>query len=156
MPSALDTLRAQQQAADAVYSRLQDVAALLHDLRKQTDALQHTNEMKLLLEREERWLREARAAVTDIRRWRESEAHAWRGVVARWIAAGVFAIGTAAAAGAGYAAIEMPAKRELQSLQRRLELTDYVQQRVMKMTPTQKRQFDALMGLTAEPLGRHK
>jgi hypothetical protein len=53
-----------------VYARLQHVARLINELRAQTDALQRTDELKQLREREERWLREARATVVEIQSWR--------------------------------------------------------------------------------------
>ena len=35
MPTAIDTFRAQREAADGVYARLTEVSQLLHDLRGQ-------------------------------------------------------------------------------------------------------------------------
>lgn len=151
MPSALDTFRAQQEAAEAIYARLRDVAGLLDELRKKADALQRTDELKRLLEREERWLAEARQTVFHIREWRETRF--WRGVFTRWVVAGAFAIGAAATAGAGYAAVEKPAEREVESLRRRQELTEYIEERVIRMTVAQRRQFDALMGFNGPPTG---
>jgi len=147
MPSALDTFRAQQEAADAVYARLQDVAILLADLRKQADALQRTDELKRLVELEERWLAEARQTVIQVQRLREKDAERfWRGVVLRWTIAAVFAIGAAAAAGAAYATVERPAERELDSLKVRLEFSEYIERRVARMSPSQRHTFDRLMG----------
>src|SRR5262245_11399112 len=113
MPSALDTFRAQQKAADAVYARLQEVAGLLADIRKETDALQRTDELKQLLARQERWLIEARQIVTQMQWARENDMlRFWRGVVVRWVIAAVFAIAAAAAAGGGYVAFTRPYDRE--------------------------------------------
>jgi hypothetical protein len=146
MPSALDTFRAQQEAADAVYARLLDVGRLVADLRQQADALQPTDELKHLLEREERWLREARQAVTEVQRWREDEAHRfWRGVVARWLVAAVFAIAAAAAAGASYAAFSRPYESELEQLRNEAALGRFVEQEALKMSAAERKQFDALM-----------
>ncbi|HZT77573.1 MAG TPA: hypothetical protein VFA27_13050 [Vicinamibacterales bacterium] len=146
MPSALDTFRAQQEAADAVYARLVDVAGLLTELRKTADGLQRTDELKQLLERQEHWLTEARATIVEVQRWRELDARRlWGGWVARWVVAAAFAISAVAAAGAGYAVVSEPYHRELELLRQRQELSTYIEDRVLKMTPTERRQFDALM-----------
>lgn len=146
MPSALDTFRAQQEAADAVYARLQDVAGLLNDFRKQVDALQRTDELKQLLEREERWLTEARQTVITVERWRENDARRfWRGVVVRWLVVAVFAIAAAAAAGGVYAAYTKPFDRELEQLRDQAAFGRFVEQRAMNMSVSERHAFDVLM-----------
>jgi hypothetical protein len=146
MPSALDTFRAQQEAADAVYARLFDVAALLAELRKTADGLQRTDELKHLLEREECWLREARQILAEVQRWRENDARVfWRGVVARWLAAAVFAIAAAATAGASYSALARPYERELEQLRDQAAFGHFVEQRAVSMSAAERRQFDVLM-----------
>ena len=57
----------------------------------------------------------------------------------------VFALAAAVACGAGYAAWIRPHEAELASLRARVELLDAVAQRVLRMTPGERRQFDALM-----------
>ena len=146
MPSALDLFRAQQQAAEAVYARLQEVAALLADLRKDADALQRTDELKQLLERQERWLIEARQTVTQVQWARENDMHRfWRGVVVRWGIATAFAIAAAAAAGGGYVAFTKPYDRELKRLRNQAAFGQFVEQRALSMSAAERRQFDALM-----------
>jgi hypothetical protein len=146
MPSALDLFRAQQQAAEAVYAQLQAVAALLADLRKEADALQRTDELKRLLERQERWLVEARETVTQVEWARENDMHRfWRGVVLRWGVAAVFAIAAAAAAGAAYVAFTRPYDRELEQLRNQAAFGQFVEQRALSMSAAERRQFDALM-----------
>jgi hypothetical protein len=146
MPSALDLFRAQQQAAEAVYARLQEVAALLADLRKEADDLQRTDELKQLLERQERWLIEARQTVTQVQWARENDIHRfWRGVVVRWGIATAFAIASAAAAGVGYVAFAKPYERELEQLRNQAAFGQFVEQRALNMSAAERRQFDALM-----------
>jgi hypothetical protein len=146
MPSALDTFRAQQEAADAVYARLQDVAGLLADIRKEADALQRTDELKHLLERQERWLHEARQIVIQVQRAHENDMHRfWRGVVVRWLVAAVFAIAAAAAAGAGYVAFARPYDRVLEQLRDQAAFGRFVERRALSMSAAERRQFDALM-----------
>jgi hypothetical protein len=146
MPSALDTFRAQQKAADAVYARLQEVAGLLANIRKETDALRRTDELKQLLERQERWLIEARQTVTQVHWARENDMHRfWRGVVVRWVIAAVFAIAAAAAAGAGYVTFARPYDRELDQLRNQAAFGRFVEERALSMSAAERRQFDALM-----------
>jgi hypothetical protein len=146
MPSALDLFRAQQQAAEAVYAQLQAVAALLADLRKEADALQRTDELKQLLERQERWLVEARETVTQVEWARVNDMHRfWRGVVLRWVIAAVFAIAAAAAAGGGYVAFTRPYDHELEQLRNQAAFGQFVEQRALRMSAAERRQFDALM-----------
>jgi hypothetical protein len=146
MPSALDMFRAQQQAAEAVYAQLQAVAALLADLRKQVDILQRSDELRQLLERQERWLIEARQTVTQVQWARENDMHRfWRGVVVRWVIAAVFAIAAAASAGGGYAAFTKPHDHEPKQLRSQAAFGRFVEQRALSMSAAERRQFDALM-----------
>jgi hypothetical protein len=146
MPSALDLFRAQQQAAEAVYVQLLAVAALLADLRKEADALQRTDELKQLLERQQRWLVEAQQTVSHVELARQNDMHRfWRGVVLRWVIAAVFAITAAAAAGAAYVAFTRPYDRELEQLRGQAAFGQFVEQRALSMSAAERRQFDALM-----------
>ena len=146
MPTALDTFRAQREAADGVYERLQEVSALLGQLRTQAEALARSDELKRMLEREETWLAEARRTVVEVRDWREREAQRfWFGVLRRWLVAAVFAIASAAAAGAAYAWAIKPYAAELASVRSRAEFASFVEGRILSMTPAERRQFDKLM-----------
>ena len=55
--------------------------------------------------------------------------------------------------GAGYELARRPDAAELTTLRARVELLDYVAQRVLKMSPAERREFDALMKLN-EPRKR--
>jgi hypothetical protein len=119
---------------------------MVAELRKQVDGIQRADEMKQLLEREERWLIEARQTVITVERWRENDARRfWRGVVARWLVAAVFAIAAAAAAGAAYVAFAKPYDRELEHLRDEAAFGRFVEQRALNMSVAERRQFDALM-----------
>jgi hypothetical protein len=72
----------------------------------------------------------------------------WPAVWRRWVIAAVFAL-ISAAAGAGYSWVSKPYEAELATLRARVELLDMIAQRVIKMTPAERRQFDALMKSTA-------
>ena len=146
MPTAIDTFRAQREAADGVYARLTEVSQLLHDLRGQADALVQNNELRAVLQREHSWLDQAQRTIDEARRWRELEMQRfWPGVWRRWALALVFALASAAAAGAGYGWITKPYTTNLAALRSRAELADLIEQRILTMTPAERRQLDALM-----------
>ena len=71
--------------------------------------------------------------------------HFWPAVRRRWLVAAAFALATAIAAGAGYGWSGRPYEAELASLRSRAELGDAVAQRLFRMTPAERRQFEALM-----------
>ena len=146
MSSALDAFRAQREAADAVHARLTEVATLLHELREETYALANNEAFRKLLQDEQTWLVRAEHTIASIRHHREWEVHRfWPAVWRRWAAAMAFAVLTAVTAGAGYAWIARPYEAELATLRARVEFLDAVARRVLTMTPTERRQFDALM-----------
>jgi hypothetical protein len=101
--------------------------------------------------REERdWLTRAQLAVSEVRSFREQDMlRFWPGVLRRWIAALVFALASAAAAAAGYAWRTKPHASELEALRSRLQFATSVEDRVLVMTPAERRQFDRLMKWTA-------
>ena len=56
-----------------------------------------------------------------------------------------------AAGGAGYGWASRPHEAELASLRLRVEMLDAIAERVLTMTPAERRQFDALMKWPASP-----
>jgi len=147
MQSSLDTFRAQREAADQVHARLADVALLLEQLAKQVDAVAGNVDLRTLLRDERDWLREAQQLLVDVRRFRKQEKrHFWPGVWRRWVLALVFALSSAAAAGAGYAGWTEPHARQLAELTKRSELVDSIEARMATLTPIERRQLEKLMG----------
>jgi hypothetical protein len=145
MANAIDTFRAQREAADGVYARLTEVSLLLRDLRGQADALARNDELRAVLQREQSWLDQAQRTIEEARRWRQMEMQRfWPAVWRRWALALVFALASAAAAGAGYAAVTRPWAAELTALRARMD-AEFVERRIVTMTPAERRQFDALM-----------
>jgi hypothetical protein len=146
MPNAIDTFRAQREAADGVYERLHEISGLLAQVRKEVDAVAGNADLRALLQREQNWLAQAERTVAEVRIWREREARQfWRGVVRRWALAGVFALLSAWAAGSGYAYVATRYDAESASLRTRAALADLVERRLSKMTNAERRQFDVLM-----------
>ena len=47
MPNAIDTFRAQREAADGVYERLQEISGLLAQVRKEVDAVAGNADLSL-------------------------------------------------------------------------------------------------------------
>lgn len=146
MSSALDVFRAQREAADAVHARLQEVVLLLRTIKEETRALTHNEALRSLLQEEATWLASAEQTITTMRHQREWEVDRfWPAVWRRWALAAAFTVLMALTAGAGYAWVAQPDQAELTSLRSRVEAMDFVAQRVLKMTPAERRQFDALM-----------
>lgn len=146
MPSALDTFRAQQEAADGVHARLTEISELLSQLKRQVGALAVNDELRAVLQQEQSWLERAQRTVSEVRAWREQEMfRIWPGVFRRWTLALSFALASAWVAGAGYAWVTRPYAAELAALRSRVAFVDVVEQRVATMTASERRQFDRLM-----------
>ena len=145
MPNAIDTFRAQREAADAVHERLQEIAALLTHIRTQVDAVAGNAVLRAVLQREEAWLSQASRTVSEVRAWRECEARQyWPRVAWRWALALVFALAAAWIAGAGYAYATKPYQDELRMLRARAAFVESIEDRIITMTPAERRQFDGL------------
>ena len=146
MSNALDAFRAQRDAADAIHARLEETAALLRSLLAETQALAHSETLRTLLRDEQTWLVRAEPAITPMRHQREWEVHRfWPAVWRRWVVAVMFAVVTAGAAGAGYVWAAWPNAAELADLRARVDRLDVIVERVLTMTPAERRQLDALM-----------
>jgi hypothetical protein len=149
MPNAIDMFRAQRGAADAVHERLQEIAVLLTHVRTQVDAVAGNADLRALLQREEAWLSQASRTIGEVRAWREREARQfWWSVAWRWALALVFALGAAWIAGASYAYVAKAYEDELRMLRARAAFVESIEDRVMAMTPTERREFDVLMKQT--------
>jgi hypothetical protein len=97
-------------------------------------------------------LQQAQRTIADVRAFREQEMRRfWPAVWRRWAVAVVFALAAATAFGSGYAWASHPNEAELVALRSRLELPDAVAQRVLTMTPTERRQLDALLKWNVPP-----
>jgi hypothetical protein len=146
MSNALDTFREQQDAARRVHAELAEVAALLEQMKGQVAALANDRDLRDVLRDERTWLDAAQQTVAEVKRWREEEQRRyWPGVAYRWITALAFALLSAVAIGTGYAWIAKPYAVELEMLRPRAELGLVVEQRMNTMTPSERRQLDALM-----------
>jgi len=146
MPSAIDVFREQREAADQVHARLTEISALLHQLRHQVDAVAKNEDFRTVLRDEHDWLQQAQLVASQVRAFREEDVlRFWPGVIRRWAIALVFAVASAAAAGAGYAWWTKPYAAELEALRSRVGFADLVEHRVLTMTSAERRQFDTLM-----------
>jgi hypothetical protein len=146
MLNAIDTFRAQREAADGVYERLQEISGLLAQVRREVDAVAGNADLRALLQREQTWLAQAERTVMEVRAWREREAQRfWPGMTRRWAVALIFALASAWCAGAGYAYVANAHADELGVLRARAAFVESIEDRVIMMTPAERRQFDALM-----------
>jgi hypothetical protein len=147
MSSALEAFRAQREAVEQVRARLGEVSELVRTVQSQIDAITQDRTFRDVLRDEANWLERAERAIAEARRLREHElARFWPGVWRRWAAAVALTIATLVAFGAGHAWASRPYEAELATLRIRIQLLDSVAQRVLTMTPAERRQFDVLMG----------
>jgi hypothetical protein len=150
MSSALDAFRAQREAADAIHTRLTETAALLRSIKEEIHTLAHNEKLRKLLQDEQASLARAESFIETVRRQREWEINRfWPAVWRRWAVAAAFVILAAFAAGVGYAWLARPYEAELSALRLKVESLDAVAQRVLTMTPAERRQFDMLMNRSA-------
>jgi len=152
MASAIDVFREQREAADQVHGRLTEISQLLGQLPKQVSALAMNEDLRKVLREEHDWLKSAQLAVSQVRSFREEEMmRFWPGVLGGWALALVFALASAGVAGASYARVTKPYAAEIADLRSRVGFADFVQHRMLTMTPAERRQFDALMKWKARP-----
>ena len=86
----------------------------------------------------------------EVRAWREREARQFlRSVARRWALALVFALRSAWIAGAGYAYGAKPYQDELGVLRARAAFMESIEDRVITMTPAERREFDSLFKRSA-------
>ena len=148
MSSALKEFRTQREAAEQLLARVGEVSGLLRRAQEQADALAKHEAFRTTLREEERWLDKAEELVAEVRRSREREVRQfWPGVWKRWAVAVVFGLAACLAGGAGYVWASRPYAAELATLRERVAILDAVAQRILKMTPAERRQFDVLMKL---------
>lgn len=149
MSSALSSLArstTKRRAAEQLHARVQEISALLDQVRLQVNALALNEDLRTMLRQEQDWRTRAQVAVSEVRAFREQDMlRFWPGVVRRWAVALIFALISAAAGGAGYAWWTKPYAAELASLRSRAEFASFVEHRALTMTPAERRQFDALM-----------
>lgn len=146
MPSAIDVFREQREATEQLHARVREISALLDQVRQQVNALALNDDLRSMLRQEQDWLTRAQLAVSEVRSFREQDMlRFWPGVIRRWAVALLLALISAAAAGAGYAWWTKPYAAELADLRSRVEFARFVEHRVLTMTPTERRQMDALM-----------
>ncbi len=146
MTSALDHFRAQQLAAEQVLARATEIAALLTQVQRQADMLAQDPDLRAVLASERAWLQDAQQTVAEVKAWRAQEQRRDRPAsCARWLAALLFALASAAAAGAGYAWRTRPDTGTLAQQQAYETLGRIVEARRSAMTRGERRQFEALL-----------
>lgn len=146
MPNALDVYRAQQNAAQDVHAKLTEVAELVQRIRSEVNALAHDHDLRDVLRQEQTWLEQAERTVKEVQRWRDLEAYRfWPGVIYRWALAAAFTLLAVWASGVGYAWMDQDRDHEIAALRSRLEVLDFIEQRVATLTPAELRQLDALI-----------
>ena len=93
MANALDAFREQRAAAGQVYAIVKETCELLRGLQSQVSALTSIQELKTVLQQEERWLHEAQCVVAEARRLSDDDLRRLRpAVVRQWALAMIFAL----------------------------------------------------------------
>lgn len=152
MANALDMFRAQLEAAEKAQARFAETAVVVTRVHDQLNRLAHDKDLRAVLQEERNWLESLQRTLSDVRSWREAERRRyWPGVIWRWAVAVVFAVASAAVAGAGYGWVTAPYVAELATLRTRAEFAAVVEHRMMAMTATERRQLDALMRWGVSP-----
>ena len=146
MSNALDIFRQQREAVDALHAQVAHVGAAIAQVRADLDALARHESLHSVLAEEQRWLQRTEDAVRAVRAWRTEDARSyWPGVVKRWIAAAVFALASAASAGATYAWVAKPYAQENAYLRLRQDFVESLERRMLQLTPAERRQLDVLL-----------
>lgn len=115
-------------------------------LREQAAALANGEGLPKPLQEEQTWLRRAEDLIRAGQYARERELQRlWPGVWRRWAVAVALASVTAFGAGAGYVWARRPDRAELARLQEAADLGDAIAGRVLRMTPAERKKFDALV-----------
>jgi hypothetical protein len=152
MSGLLELFRAQREEVEKIHARLTQVVELLRAIRSEASVLAHDEPLRKLLQEEQTWLLRTQDLIREVQYFRESEARRfWPAMWRRWVVAAVFALAAVAAFGAGHVWASRPHEAELASLRFRVEVLDSVAARILKMTPAERRQFDALMKAPISP-----
>jgi hypothetical protein len=143
---ALDAFRAQREAVDDLRARVEEVSKLIAGLTVQVDAIAKNQTLRDVLNAQRTWLTQTERVLEQVRALREDEMRRfWPATWRRWAVALAFALAAAMASGAGYVWAVRTYELELASLRDRIRFLDVVAERVITMTPAERRQFDALM-----------
>jgi hypothetical protein len=146
MSSAIEAFRAQREAAEQVQARLTEVTELLRGVASQIQAVVRDDEFRKLLSEEQVWLARSTQLVSELRRLRESEmAQFWPWVWRRWAVVVLLSTMTAFAGAAGYVWAMRPHAAEVAAALEQAAWAAGLAQRVIKMTPAERKQFHALM-----------
>ena len=141
----LSCFASKREAVEALHAQVARVGAAIAQARTDLDALARHETLRNVLAEEQRWLQRTEDAVRAVRLWREQDARSyWPGVVKRWIVACVFALASAAIAGATYALVVKPYAAENAYLRLRQDFVETLERRMLQLTPAERRELDTL------------
>ena len=148
MANAVEMFKQQKAAFEELQQAAARIEQSLSRARTELDALARHEALRTLLVQEQQWLARTEAAVDRLRDWRYRESQLYgRPVAWRWALATTFALLTMAAAGAGYVWAARPYAEEIAYLRSRNAFADDLEARMVRMTPAERRQLDALLKL---------
>jgi hypothetical protein len=142
----------QKAAVEELLAIARGLEASVATARRELDALSRHDALRSILTEEQRWLARTEDAVRTVRAWRQQESRAYWPLLAwRWAAAVAFALLASIAAGAGYVWAARPYADEFAYLRSRNAFADALETRMVRMTPAERRQLDALLKLPTTP-----
>jgi hypothetical protein len=151
MANALDMFKAQREAAEAVYAKLTEVAALVSSLQQGLDRLALDTTLKESLKAEQAWLSKVENLLGKEQAFRQSQFERLRlSILWRWVFACAFALAAIGAAGAGYVWAARPYNVELARLRDQASFADLIERRLATMTPAERQQFERLLRLSGK------
>lgn len=148
MSSALEMFKQQKAAVEELLVIARGLEASLASARGELDALSRHDALRSILTEEQRWLARTEDAVRTVRAWREQERREYWPLIAwRWVVAVAFALLASVAAGGGFFLAARPYADEIAYLRSRNAFADALETRMVRMTPAERRQLDALLKL---------
>ena len=113
---------------------------MLNQLRHQINGLTLNDELRVVLRQEQRWLERAEVVLSQHRLFREQDAlRFWPGVVRRWLVALVLALSGPPPPAPPTGGQRSRTLWRLQMLRTRMEFVEFVERRVVTMTPGERR-----------------
>jgi len=148
MANAVEMFKQQKAALEELQQAAARIEQSLGHARAELDALARHDALHGLLTQEQQWLARTERLVESLRNWRYRESQGYgRPLAWRWALATTFALLSTVAAGAGYAWAARPYAEEIAYLRSRNAFADDLEARMVRMTPQERRQLDALLKL---------
>ena len=146
MSSALETFRAQREAAEQIEAKLKEISQLLRNVEERIQAVGRDDQFRRLVSDEQLLVSRSSELLNQLRWHRETEiARFWPWVWRRWALVVLLALLTLFGAGAGYVWAVSPYATELAAAREQAAWAGSLRQRIARLTPAERKQFDMLI-----------